>query len=151
MPLFLVGLEKLNSVADLFNGDSELLIDGPDSTDLAYRPLSANLGVARIEHTLFNLHNNLEESWLYDVLEVSVKIESAATAQKLLRDIVGTYLLKETLLNLSIDPLKKGQRAARQPPYLVLIHPSNGTRGQTHIPTAATRRTVAFFGDDGIA
>lgn len=107
-------------------------------------PESADLGVAMIQHSLFGLQT-LNEKWPYDVLEVSVKAESAPTAQKLLREMVGIYLPKGTVVHLSTDPMKA---LNSWPPCLVVIHPSNGVKGQTHMLAAATRRTTAFFRDN---
>lgn len=75
-----------------------------------------------------------------------VRNKPAATIQALLRDMVGTYLPKGTSVLLSTDQVEPLEHFVF--PYL-LIHPSNGIRGQTHMLAAATRRTIAFFLDNG--
>jgi hypothetical protein len=85
------------------------------------------------------------DNWPYDVLEVSLKSESAAVYRALLRDMVGSYLPRGTAVYLSTDPVK-----AIDPFPCVVIYPSNGVRGQTYMLAAATRRTTAFFRDNGI-
>ncbi|CUS11819.1 unnamed protein product, partial [Tuber aestivum] len=135
VPLFLMGLEKLNDVMDLLEGKAELSTDSPEP---------AEFGTAMIHHTLFDLQT-LNAEWPYDVLEVSVKNESASTLQQLLYEMVGTYLPKGTAVYISTDPVESVSHSP-----CVVIHPSNGVRGQTHMLAVATRRTTAFFRDGGV-
>ncbi|KAI0503167.1 hypothetical protein F5B22DRAFT_652313 [Xylaria bambusicola] len=102
---------------------------------------SVDFGVAMIQHTLLQ-----PQMCPYDVLEISVKAESAPVAQKLLRDMVGTYFPTGTVAHLSTDPF---EHFWDRPGCLAIIHPFNGVRGQTHMLVAATRRTNAFFRDAG--
>ena len=138
VPLFLIGLEKLNNVVDLLDGEAQL------STNSGCVPTSADFGVMTIQHTLFDSQISID-NWPYDVLEVSVKHESASTFKGLLHDMVGTYLPKGTAIYLSTDPVK-----SVGPFPCVIIHPSDGVRGQTHMLAAAMRRTTAFLRDNGI-
>jgi hypothetical protein len=147
VPLFLMGLEKLNDVIKLLDGDAQLATEDPDPTfDYACVPTSADYGAVTIQHILFKSQESLDH-WPYDVLELSVKNESARMLKALLCDMVGTYLPQGTAVYLSTDPVK---RAGLFFPCVV-IHPSNGVRGQTHMLGAATRRTTAFFRDNGIS
>lgn len=158
VPLFLLGLEKLNSVVDLLDGLSgPLLTENPElREDVACVQPSADFGVAIIQNTLFRMQQTVSAAkWPYDVLEISVKSESASVAQKLLQALVGTYLPKGTLVHLSTNPLEEGRLLASSYSAhglsVVLIHQSNGTRGQTHMLAAAARRTTAFFRDNGFS
>ncbi|KAI9826024.1 MAG: hypothetical protein M1826_006822 [Phylliscum demangeonii] len=145
VPLFLKGLEKLNDVIDLLDGNTELVTENPEPTsDYECVPTSADFGAVTIQHTIFQSQTSID-NWPYDVLEVSVKAESAAACKALLRDMVGSYLPQGTAIYLSTDPVE-----AIDPFPCVVIHPSNGVRGQTHMLAAATRRTTAFFRDNGI-
>lgn len=145
VPLFLMGLEKLNKTLDLLNGIGQLSIDNAQhSFDFEAMPESADLGAAMIQSTIFGLQTS-DAGLPYNVLEVSVKFESAATTQKLFREMVGSYIPKGTPVYLSTDPI-----ASVNPIACVLIHPSNGVRGQTHMFAAAARRTTAFFRDNGV-
>ncbi|KAH8979346.1 hypothetical protein EDB92DRAFT_1904988 [Lactarius akahatsu] len=150
VPLFLMGLEKLNDVVELLDGHGPLVTENPEPTsaDLdRVPPAGADFGVVKIQNTLFQSLASLD-NWPYDVLELSVKVESAATFKALLRGMVGTYLPKETAVYVSTDPVEAPDHHRFFP--CVLIHPSNGVRGQTHMLAAATRRTSAFFRDNGI-
>lgn len=145
IPLFLLGLQKLNDVVDLLGSDVPLATNKSKSLSvLAPTPESADFGATMIQQALFGPTSS--KKWSYDVLEVSVKIESAYTLQGLLREMVGTYLPKGTAVYISTDPVG----LISQFP-LVVIHPSNSVRGQTHMLAAATRRTTAFFKDNGVS
>ncbi|KAF9872940.1 hypothetical protein CkaCkLH20_09450 [Colletotrichum karsti] len=145
VPLFLMGLEKLNNMLNLLNGIGQLSIDNSEySSDSEAISESADLGALMIQSTIFGLQTS-DEGLPYNVLEVSVKFESAATTQKLFREMAGSYLPKGTPVYLSTDPI-----ASVDPSSCVLIHPSNGVRGQTHMFAAAARRTTAFFRDNGV-
>ncbi|KAI0031626.1 hypothetical protein K488DRAFT_51731 [Vararia minispora EC-137] len=145
VPLFLLGLEKLNDVVDLLEGNTQLSTDNPESMiEFKCEPSGADFGAVAIQQTLFRSRTSID-NWPFDVLEVSVKNESARTLKDLLRAMVGTYLPKGTAVYLSTDPVD-----SIEPLPCVLIHPSNGVRGQTHMLAAATRRTTAFFRDNGI-
>lgn len=145
VPLFLMGLEKLNDILDLLDGIGHLFINDPKPfPDSGAMPESANFGVLTIQSTIFGLHTS-KASLPYDVLEVSVKSESAALAQGLFRELVGTYLPKGMGVYLSTDPVRSIQHSP-----CVIIHPSNGVKGETHMLAAATRRTSAFFRDNGV-
>lgn len=144
VPLFLLGLEKLNDVVALLSGQTQLSIVNQDmSYEFASRHESADLGAAMIQHVL---HTSLtsKQDWPYDVLEVSIKIESASSFSKLFRGMVGIYLPKETAVYLSTDPVDSISHFP-----CVLIHPSNSVRGQTHMLASSTRRTNAFLRDNG--
>ncbi|KAK2022056.1 hypothetical protein LX32DRAFT_520416, partial [Colletotrichum zoysiae] len=144
-PLFLMGLEKLNDVLNLLNGIGQLSIDNAEpSSDFEAVPESADFGAVMIQSTIFGLQTS-NKGLPYNVLEVSVKFESAATIQKLFREMVGSFLPKGTPVYLSTDPVGSVDYST-----CVLIHPSNGVRGQTHMLAAATRRTTAFFRDNGV-
>lgn len=152
VPLFLLGLKKLNSVVDHLDNGSGSLLTEPKSKEVfasSVQP-SADLGVAKIQRTLFKTDS--AAAWPYDVLEISIKSESASMAQRLLRDLVGTYLPNRTVVHLSTDPLEEGHLLPyfRSPHrhLIVLIHPSRGTKGQTHMLAAAARRSTAFFRDN---
>lgn len=147
VPLFLMGLEKLNDVVQLLDGDAQLATENKvPSSDYRSVPTSADFGAVMIQHTLFQSQAS-RGSWPYDVLELSVKAESAAKCKALLRDMVGIYLPKGTAVYLSTDPVEHVDRFFP----IVLIHPSNGVKGQTHMLAAATRRTTAFFRDNGVS
>lgn len=146
VPLFLIGLQKLNYVVDLFEGNAELLTDKSMPTSNFQSALTgANLGAVMIQQTLFGSYTP-SKKFPYDVLEISVKFESASMTQKLLQKMVGTYFPEGTLVHLSTDPVENPDNF---PSCLVIIHVSNAIRGQTHMLAAATRRTVAFFRDNG--
>ncbi|KAG8988225.1 hypothetical protein FRB93_004172 [Tulasnella sp. JGI-2019a] len=147
VPLFLMGLKKLNDVIDLLEGDAQLATENPEPTsDYASVPASADFGAVMIQHNLFQLLVS-PDNWPYDVLELSVKIESAPTLKALLRDMVGTYLPKGTKVYLSTDPIEPVDCFIP----CVLIHPSNGVKGQTHMLAVATCRTTAFFWDNRLS
>ncbi|KAK0130375.1 hypothetical protein ONS96_000895 [Cadophora gregata f. sp. sojae] len=143
VPLFLMGLEKLNDVIDLLEGEAELCINNAETlSGFECVPTGAEFGIAMIYHVLFDSQAS-NTKWPYDVLELSVENESVSTLQKLLCEMVGTYLPKRTAVFISTDP---GECISNFP--CVVIHPSNGVRGQTHMLAAATRRTIiAFFRD----
>lgn len=145
VPLFLKGLEKLNDAINLLEGNAELVTEHPVST-CAYGPMppSADFGAVTIQHTIFQSQTSIE-SWPYDILEVSVKAESAATCKALLQGMVGSYLPRGTAVYLSTDPVE-----AIGPFPCVVIHLSSGVRGQTHMLAAAMRRTTAFLRDNGV-
>ncbi|KAF9773491.1 hypothetical protein IL306_008681 [Fusarium sp. DS 682] len=146
VPLFLLGLEKLNDVVALLDGKTQLSIDNEDvSYEITSQHESADLGAEMIQHVL---HTSLtwKQAWPYDVLEVSIKIESASTFKNLFHGMVGTYLPMETAVYLSTDPVDSISRFP-----CVIIHPSNGVRGQTHMLASSTRRTNAFFRDNGVS
>lgn len=90
-------------------------------------PLNAGLGVAKIQHTLFGMQADAA-AW-HDVLEVSVKAESAATAQKLLQAMVGTYLPKETLVQLRYAG---GRPPSREPLRRPDPHVQRDARADAH-------------------
>ncbi|KAF9069243.1 hypothetical protein BDP27DRAFT_1325861 [Rhodocollybia butyracea] len=121
LPLFLIGLEKLNDVLELIEGESEV-------------KLPALLGLG-----------SLDINWTWDVMEVLVKFESTTTAQQLLGELVGTHLPEGTGVYVSTDPIAN----ARFP--CVLIHPFEGVRGQTHAVISGIRRTSAFLRDTGVS
>ena len=149
VPMFLVGLEKLNDVVNLFDGKSQQLftdnLDPPSSARSV--PPTADLGVNIIQHTLFEPQPSIQP-WPFDLLEISIKHESASTLQQLLLELVGTHLPPGTAVHLSTDPAESTLPSS---PCTVLIHPSNSVRGQTHMLAAATRRTTAFLRDHGVS
>ena len=147
VPLFLMGLEKLNSVLNLINGIRELSTENPEPPfDFEAQLESAEFGAVVIQKTIFGLHRSSTEILPYNVLEVSVKAESAGVARELFREMTRAYLPEGTPVYLSTEP--SGPIAASSLSSLfpcVLIHPSNGVRGQTHMVAAATQRTAAFL------
>ena len=146
IPLFLMGLEKLNDTVAFLEGKIQLSTDNPEpSSNIPPMPESPDFGTVKIQLALFESQISNEE-WPYDVLELSVKAESASIFQKQLREMVGIYFPKVTGVYLSTDPVKSVKRS----PW-VLIHPSNGVRGQTHMLAAAARRTTAFFRDNRVS
>ena len=151
VPLFLKGLEKLNDVLDLMNGTKELSTDNPEPPfDFGFQPETAELGAVMIQQIIFGLHRSSTKALPYDILEVSVKAESAGVARELFYDMTGAYLPEGTPVYLSTEP--SSPIAASAPHFpCVLIHPSNGIRGQTHTVAAAIRRTAVFFRDSGLS
>ncbi|KAF9269966.1 hypothetical protein L218DRAFT_4584 [Marasmius fiardii PR-910] len=147
VPLFLMGLLKLNDVVALLDGTSELSVDD-DNDAMIYEftsmEESADLGAMMIQEALFKSQTSNQDR-PYDVLEISVKNESASTLQKLLRKMVGTYLPKGAAVYLSTDPIDSDVHFP-----CVIIHPSNGVRGQTHMLASCTRRTNGFFTNNGV-
>lgn len=146
VPLFLIGLDKLNHVLALLEGKVQLSADNPEPLpDFLLRPEGPEFGAAKIQLSLFESHMS-NKAWPYDVLEISIKADSASALQKRLRPMIGTYLPNKTGLYLSTDPVESVQHCP-----CVLIHPSNGVRGQTHMLAASVRRTTAFFKDNGLS
>ncbi|KAK4102517.1 hypothetical protein N658DRAFT_485317 [Parathielavia hyrcaniae] len=143
VPLFLMGLLDLNRVLDLMNGIGELSTGNPEPSDFEAQPESAEFGAVMIQHTIFGLHSTSTKALPYDVLEVSVKAESAGAARELFREMAGAYLLEGTPVYLSTEPGGLAASSISSPFPYVLIHPSDGVRGQTHMLAAATRRTYA--------
>ena len=146
VPLFLLGLEKLNDAVALLDGSVHLSTYKREvSFNFPPMPESPDFGAATIQATLFESQIS-NKAWPYDVLEFSVKAESCSILQKQFREMVGTYFPRGTGVYLSTDPVK-----SVKPSPCVLIHPSNGVRGQTHMLAAAARRTTAFFRDNGVS
>lgn len=146
VPLFLMGLEKLNDAVALLDGIVRLSTDNPaPSSDFLHMPESPDFGVATIQRVLFGSQIS-DKHWPYNVLEVSIKAESASTLRKQLHMMVGIYFPKGTRVYLSTDPIDPVKHFP-----CVLIHPSNGVRGQTHMLAAAARRTTAFFRDNEVS
>ncbi|KAJ4307312.1 hypothetical protein N0V88_000695 [Collariella sp. IMI 366227] len=143
VPLFLTGLEKLNSLSTA---------EPEPPLDFEAQPESAELGAVMIQQTIFGLHTSSVKTLPYDVLEVSVKAESASVARELFREMAGAYLPEGTPVYLSTEPgnpIAASSSSSHFP--CVLIHPSNGARGQTYMVAAATRRTAAFLRDSGLS
>lgn len=145
VPLFLIGLQKLNDVADLLQYHAQYALDAScPAPNHVSAPESADFGVRMIQQTVFKRYTS-GKNWPFDVLEFSVKAESAYTLQNLCRGMIGTYLPEGIAIYTSTDPVELvGQFPC------VLIHSSNGVRGQTHMLASATRRTNAFFKDNGV-
>ncbi|KAK0230425.1 hypothetical protein IW262DRAFT_401294 [Armillaria fumosa] len=139
LPLFLLGLEKLNDVLKRVLGEGDCSID-----KLKAATESPNYGVAMIQSTLLKL-GSLDTCWPWDVLEVLVKSESTTAAQQLLSELVGEYLPDGTDVHVSTHPVESVSFPC------MLIHPFDGVRGQTHAVLSAVRRTSAFFRDAGVS
>lgn len=143
LPLFLMGLEKLNNVLERLQKEGGGYVERLmlDADAVAGGP---NYGAKMIQSALLTM-GSPNASWAWDVLEVLVKSESAVAARKLLSDVVGKYLPKGTGVYVSTDP------AAAVNFPCVLIHPSDGVRGQTFAVASSVRRTSAFLRDNGVS
>lgn len=125
VPLFLRGLEKLNSILDLIDGTKELSTTDPESLyNFESKLESIELSIVMIQETIFGLYMSSAKALPYDVLEVSVKAESASAARELFREITRAYLPEGIPVHLSTKP--GGPIAAF--PY-ILVYLSNGARG----------------------
>jgi hypothetical protein len=145
VPLFLLGLQKLNDVFETFGDHGGLAIDiSKRSRATATVPESAELGATMIQEALLNPTSG--GSWSFDILEICTKAESAHTLQRLLRGMIGIHLPKDIAVHLSTDPVEPISQFP-----LVVIHQSHGVKGQTHMLAAATRKTTAFLRDNGVS
>ncbi|KAL8377069.1 hypothetical protein RB595_007961 [Gaeumannomyces hyphopodioides] len=135
VPLFLVGLEKLNEAVALLDREGPLSADSPASSPrFPPMPESPDFGAVTIQQTLFKSHTS-NEGLPYEVLEVSVKAESASTTLKQLREMVGVYFPEDTGVYLSTDPVDPSEVPEHFP--LVLIHPFNGNKAMLSTPNEA--------------
>lgn len=145
LPLFLMGLEKLNDVLELIEGKGDPSNERPqllaESEAAAESP---NYGAATIQSALLELGSS-DAGWAWDVLEILVKSESTTTAQRLLSELVGEYLPEWTGVHVSTHPAA----SVRFP--CVLIHSFDGVRGHTHAVLSGVRRTSAFLRDTGVS
>ncbi|KAH9055023.1 hypothetical protein EDB87DRAFT_1356274 [Lactarius vividus] len=142
LPLFLTGIERLNNVLDLLNGKGDPYADRP-KLPIEIEAESPNHGAAIIKSALLKMASP-GIPWAWDVLEVLVKSESTATAQQLLGQLVGEYLPEGTKVHVSTHPAGPVNFPC------VLIHPHEGTRGQTYAVASTVRRTSAFLRDAGV-
>ncbi|KAL7963204.1 hypothetical protein V8C34DRAFT_300525 [Trichoderma compactum] len=146
VPLFLLGLDNLNDVVNLLDGKAQLSVDNESvSYDSTSDHESADLGVAMIQRTLHK-SPTAKQDWPYDVLEVSVKMESASPFQNLFRTMVGTYLPKETAIYLSTNPVDSIRH-----PRCVLIHPSDGDHHPVRSSPAGITTNFSLPGSFGIS
>ncbi|KAH9029676.1 hypothetical protein EDB85DRAFT_1508217 [Lactarius pseudohatsudake] len=142
LPLFLTGIERLNNVLDLLNGKGDPYTDRP-KLPVEIEAESPNHGAAIIRSALLKMASPVTP-WAWDVLEVLVKSELTATAQQLLSQLVGEYLPEGTRAHVSTHPAGPVKFPC------VLVHPYEGTRGQTYAVASTVRRTSAFLRDAGV-
>lgn len=139
LPLFLLGLKMLNDVLERVQDKRDRsAFDRPTAA-----VESANHGVAMIQSALLKL-GLPDARWSWDVMEILVKRESAATAHQHLSELVGDYLPDGTEVHVSTDPIPSVSFPC------VLIHPFDGVRGQTHAVLSAVQRSAAFFRNAGV-
>lgn len=143
LPLFLIGLEKLNNVLDLLNGDvnelvpsTALQVEAPDE--------SPDVGANMIRKTLLGALSKKKADWPWDIMEFLVKDESTNTLRHLLKDMVGEYFPEGMAIHVSSHP------QARPVSFpCVVIHAFDGVRGQLGAVIAGARRTTEFLTDSG--
>ncbi|KAI1172211.1 PLP-dependent transferase [Nemania sp. FL0916] len=149
LPLFLLGLEKLNLVLNVLDGKTEK--PAPASPLPTHIPAeSPNVGADLMRTALLNaLSSSGKQSrepgnWSWDVMEFLVKAESVETLRHLLEQMVGRYFPKGTGIHVSSHP-------HNGPVFFpcVVIHAFDGPRGQTGAVIAASRRTTEFLLDSG--
>lgn len=142
LPLFLIGLAKLNDILEQIEGKGGTSIDRQKrSVELEVAVQSPNYGAKMIQSALLG---SSDAGWTWDVLEVLVKSESAHAAHRLLGELVGECLPEGTDVHLSTHAVEH----IRFP--CVLIHPFVGVRGQTDAVLSGIRRTHAFLRDGGV-
>lgn len=143
LPLFLIGLVKLNDVLEQTEGKGDPSIDRPKrlSIEIEAAVESPNFGAATIQSTLLGSSN---AGWTWDVLEMLIKSESIHTAYRLLRELVGKCLPEGTDVHISTYTVEH----IRFP--CVLIHPFIGVRGQIDAVLSGIRKTYAFLKDVGV-
>jgi hypothetical protein len=143
LPLFLTGVERLNNVLDLLDGKGDPYTDRPKLPVENEAAESPNHGAAIMKSALLKMASP-DTPWAWDVLEVLVKSESTAAAQQLLSQLVGEYLPEGTRVHVSTHPAGSVNFPC------VLVHPYEGTRGQTYAVASSVRRATAFFRDAGV-
>jgi len=142
LPLFLIGLAKLNDVLEQIEGKCDPSIDRPkQSINIEGTAESPNYGAATIQSALLG---SLHAGWTWDMLEVLVKSESTHTAHQLLSELVGECLPEGMDVHVSTHAVDH----IRFP--CVLVHPFVGVRGQTDAVLSGIRRTHAFLRDGGL-
>ncbi|KAI1359664.1 hypothetical protein F5Y08DRAFT_319023 [Xylaria arbuscula] len=149
LPLFLLGLEKLNLVLDVLNGKTRQ--PAPASPLPTRVPAETpNVGSELMRTALLDaLSSSAKKSrepgnWSWDVMEFLVKAESVNTLRHLLGQMVGRYFPSGTDVHVSSHP--------HNGPVLfpcIVIHAFDGVRGQTGAVIAASRRTTEFLVDSG--
>ncbi|RYC65179.1 hypothetical protein CHU98_g1048 [Xylaria longipes] len=149
LPLFLLGLEKLNLVLDLLDGKTRQPTPAsPLPTQIPAE--SPNVGGELMRTALLDaLSSGGKQSeqpgnWSWDVMEFLVKAESVNTLRHLLGQMVGRYFPKGTGIHVSSHP---HNGLVLFP--CVVIHAFDGVRGQTGAVIAASRRTTEFLVDSG--
>lgn len=142
LPLFLMGIEKLNDVLDLVEKKTTPQLPLAKADAVAE---SSNHGVKIIRTALLSLRSSAKPEWAWDVMEFPVKSESISMIEQLLNELVGEYLPEGTEVRVSTHP-----NASIKFPC-VLIHPCDGVRGQTHAVSSSIRRTSEFLRDTGLS
>ncbi|KAF8859557.1 hypothetical protein BDZ45DRAFT_673299 [Acephala macrosclerotiorum] len=143
LPLFLLGIEKLNNLLERIESESESFIGKPKPlAEMGAAIGSPNFGAAAIQSAILG-SSGVTSAW--DVLEILVKSESIQVAHQLLNELLGECLPEGTDVYMSTHPIERVKFPC------VLIHPFVGVRGQTHAVLSGIRRTQAFLKDGGVS
>lgn len=143
LPLFLIGLAKLNDFLERMQGEGDPSVSRLIwSVDMEAIIESPNYGARIIRSALLG---SSDAAWTWDVLEVLVKSESTHAAYRLLSELIGEYLPEGTGMHVSTHAVER----IRFP--CVLIHPFVAVRGQTDAVLSGIRRTQAFLRDGKVA
>ena len=142
LPLFLIGLEKLNNILQQIEGKGSPSADRVDRfIGFEAAVESPSYGAAKIQSALLG---SSDAGWTWDLLEVLIKSESTYATHRLLSELVGECLPEGTEVHVSTHAVEQVQFPC------VLIHPFFGVRGQTGAVLSSIQKTNAFLKNGGV-
>ncbi|GAM88740.1 hypothetical protein ANO11243_067740 [Dothideomycetidae sp. 11243] len=144
MPLFLLGLQKLNTLLSLLDGIVAHPLPSPERHFASEGP---EFGVNMIQSAIFRSCKSevSRQIFPYDVFEICAEPEAAEAIRRLLCTLIGTHLPISTAVFVTTGSPKNVAACALAAIPCVLIHSFVGVAGQTHMLALARRRTASFF------